>query len=205
MAACRSVGFLLAMIAPFFLLLVALCGVGAAVVWPGLDALLLVAGPSVVASLYLLVRAGWRGRKTVRYVVIDGSNVMYWATGAPQIAPLRDVVDHVRSQGAEPYVVFDANAGHLLVGRYQHDAELGLRIGLPARQVSVVNKGQPADPVILDAARQLGAGIITNDRYRDWAEQFPEISRRGFLIRGSYRSGELGLDLPPPVPDRLRA
>lgn len=60
----------------------------------------------------------------------------------------------------------------------------------------VVNKGEPADPMILKMARDMGAIVITNDRFRDWAIDFPEVRTRGHLVRGGYRDGTLRLDLP---------
>ena len=48
--------------------------------------------------------------------------------------------------------------------------------------------------LVEDAAKR-GARIVTNDRYRDWAEGHPEIAHPGHLIRGSFRGGSLRLDL----------
>jgi hypothetical protein len=59
----------------------------------------------------------------------------------------------------------------------------------------VVNKGNPADPTILAAARDLKARIVSNDRYRDWTESHPEVAKPGHVIRGGYRDGNLWLDL----------
>ncbi len=42
----------------------------------------------------------------------------------------------------------------------------------------------------------MGAIVITNDRFRDWAYTFPEVRRKGHLVRGGYRAGALWLDLP---------
>jgi hypothetical protein len=44
---------------------------------------------------------------------------------------------------------------------------------------------------------------VTRDRFRDWAEAYPEVKETGFMIRGGYRdSGELWLDeaLPSAAP-----
>jgi hypothetical protein len=101
-------------------------------------------------------------------------------------------------------VVFDANAGHKLTGRYKHDHALGKLLGLPEARVMVVDKGTPADPTILAAARDLGARVVTNDRYRDWAETHPEVASAGHLIRGGYRDGHLWLDMVEAQP-KLRA
>jgi len=72
---------------------------------------------------------------------------------------------------------------------------MGRMLGIRADRVLVVPKGTPADPYILNAARKLGARIVTNDRYREWAKDYLEIRRPRHLIRGGYRSGKLWLDL----------
>ena len=205
------------MIAPLVLLLLSLVGCGAAVFVPQLIDLILLAGPCAVASLFLLLRAGFSDAVPVRrppptpkafprriritrarkqnWLVIDGSNVMQWKDGTPQIETLREVVRHLVASGFTPGVVFDANAGHILAGKYQHHHAMGKLLGLPEDQVLVVNKGTPADPTILAAARDLGARIVSNDRYKDWADLHPEVRLPGQLIRGGYRGGKLWLDV----------
>ncbi len=166
------------------------------------DTLLLPIGLAVLLATLLLVRAVRRLRARRRRingakpVIIDGSNVMHWDGGKPRIAVVRSVVDLLKTRGYTPGVVFDANAGYLLTGRYQHDGSLSRALGLPEKNVMVVPKGTPADPMILQVARDMGACVISNDRFRDWDDQFPEIRRHGVLIRGSFRSGNLNLKLP---------
>jgi hypothetical protein len=197
------------MIVPLILLVMSLGGVAVALLVPGLSDLTLIAGPMTLASVILLVKARLgaarmhdaptgrtrKGRHRPKWVVIDGSNVMHWADGTPQIEPLRAVVDTLENAGFTPGVMFDANAGYLIAGRYQHDHDFGKLLGLPEDRIMVVPKGTPADPTILTAARDLGARVVTNDRYRDWAGDFPEIKTPGFLIRGGYEGGALWLDL----------
>jgi Zc3h12a-like Ribonuclease NYN domain len=182
------------MIAPLILVLTALSGTIAALTLPGQSDYLLLTAPCLIASLCLLLRAILR-RKPQNFIIIDGSNVMHWKDGTPQVDVLRDVIQHLTTLGFTPGVIFDANAGHKLAGRYQHDAAMGVRLGLPEDRIIVVPKGTPADPTILAAARDLGARIVTNDRYRDWAEAHPEITTPGHLIRGGYRDGHLWLDM----------
>lgn len=212
------------MIVPAFLFLMSLAGIGVALTMPGLSDFVLVAAPCALASAFLLLRAGlppiatgrrrktpsrerpkresesrhraWRNRVfTRKYIIIDGSNVMHWKEGAPQIDTVRDVVQHLKSHGFSPGVVFDANAGHILTGKYQHHGAMGKLLGLSEDRIMVVHKGTPADVTILAAAKDLGARIVTNDRYRDWADTHPEIGEPGHLIKGGYREGQLWLDL----------
>lgn len=181
------------MIVPLVLLIVSVIGMAAAGAAPEVFAL---AALSAVAALVLLLQALWRRRKAAaRWIVVDGSNVMYWQDNTPKIETVLAVVDRLRALGYAPGVMFDANAGYLLGGRYMHDGAMGKKLGLSADRVMVVPKGEPADPFILNAARDLGARIVTNDRYRDWRGDYPEVAKVGHLVRGGYRDGVLWLEL----------
>lgn len=198
---------------PFVLLIASLAGLAAAFTLPHLADLVMLAGPAALASLFLLWRARTRPAHTDRwpkadrtghaprpkikrpYIVVDGSNVMYWKDNTPQIDTLREVIRHIESLGYTAEVVFDANAGYKISGKYQHDYSLGKLVGLPADRVLVVPKGSPADPFLLEAARDLGARIVTNDRFRDWADHHPEIHKEGHLIKGHYTADKLHLNL----------
>ena len=150
----------------------------------------------VLGLLAVLVLRGLRRAlrwRPVRYMVIDGSNVMYWGGGQPNFAPLHAAISWVKSMGYTPGVVFDANAGYLLTGKYLHHAAMGRRLGLPEQQILVVPKGTPADAFILAAAKDLGARIITNDRYRDWADEYPIVRQPGYLITGIFHDDQITL------------
>ncbi|MGH1367032.1 MAG: NYN domain-containing protein [Maritimibacter sp.] len=127
--------------------------------------------------------------------LIDGSNIMYWNDNTPKIATVRKAVQALRKAGFEPGVMFDANAGYLLSGHYQHDGEMAKALDLSPKNVMVVPKGTPADPYLLTAARDLGARIVTNDKFRDWADQYPEVKKRGHLIKGRWTGAGIELDL----------
>ena len=194
--------------APFFLFLISCIGVAVALLLPGWSDLLLVAVPMAVAAAVLIARRPRiaprrrpppRQPRTGPPVILDGSNVMYWKTDSPDLAPVRDVIATLMAHGLSPSVIFDANAGYLLYGKYWHDNDFAAALNLPDGRVTVVDKGTPADPLILQTARKTGARIVTNDRYRDWLDQFPEARKRGHLIRGGYRKGPLWLDLPKPT------
>ncbi|OIP87107.1 MAG: hypothetical protein AUK37_02060 [Rhodobacterales bacterium CG2_30_65_12] len=186
------------MVAPAVLFFTSFAGVVAALALPGWSDLLMIAGPAALASLYLLLRAlSQRPGTTPNWVILDGSNVMYWRNETPDLETVRVVLAHVANLGMTPGVVFDANAGYLLFGRHQNDRAFSERLALPLDRVLVVPKGTPADPFILTAAHDLGARIVTNDRYRDWAGDFPDVKTPGYLIKGGYRAGRLWLDLAP--------
>lgn len=184
-----------------FLAFLSLLGVVAAVVLPGWSDLLLLAGPCLVASLWLW----WRGRGAARkakagkadgpHVVIDGSNVMHWQDNVPSLVPVVSAVLALEARGFTVGVIFDANVGYKIHHRYLGHHAMARRVNLPEDQVFVVPKGTVADQYILMAARDLGARVVTNDRYRDWVEAFPEVAAPGFLIRGSANDrGEVRLN-----------
>jgi Zc3h12a-like Ribonuclease NYN domain len=133
------------------------------------------------------------------WILIDGSNVMHWQDNLPALAPLTGVILRLTGMGYLPGIVFDANAGWKLQGRYLRDAELAWLLGLEKRQVLVVPKGSQADTYLLETAREFGVRIVTNDRFRDWAEAHPEVLKPGFLIKGGMRDGKVWLQGVEPV------
>ncbi len=131
---------------------------------------------------------------------------MHWKDNNPQILPVQSAVRELQRRGFTPGVVFDANAGYKLHGRYMNEWDFSMLLDLPESQIFVVPKGTQADPYLLDAARGFGARVVTLDRFRDWAEAHPEVTERGFLIRGGYRSsGEFWLDDAAPLPTAATA
>ena len=181
------------------LVVISLLGVVVAVALPGWSDLLLLAGPCLMASLWLWWRAGPRptdaagAKASGPHVIIDGSNVMHWQDNTPALAPLLQVIQRLEREGWTVGVIFDATVGHRIHDRYQDDADMARRLGLPEDRVLVVPKGTAADAYILKAARQLGAKVVTNDRYREWHTAFPEAGEPGFLIRGGVKAGAVWL------------
>lgn len=184
------------MIRSIIILALSIGAAGLAFVDPAFGPALYIAALGGLAGLWLMVRAIGRRRGALapNYILVDGSNVMHWAGDPPDIAPLREVVKRLHAEGFTPGVVFDANAGYLLEGRYRHHGAMARMLGLTPDRVMVVNKGTPADATILEAARDMQARVVTNDRFRDWADRYPEVTRPGFLVRGGYRDARLWLD-----------
>ena len=161
-------------------------------------ALVIPASLGVVLFLILVLRrpAGPPGRGAFgqrRQVIVDGSNVMYWKNGEPRLDSVADVVVKLKALGFTPGVMFDANVGYLLTGDFQNDAAMSKMLKLPKDRVMVAPRGTTADELILQAARDLGARIVTNDRFRDWSETYPEVTSPGFLIQGRYQQGDVKL------------
>lgn len=154
----------------------------------------------ITVLLLSLVKAAFAPKAASKPVVlVDGSNVMHWKDNTPKIETLREVVYALSDHGFKVGVMFDANAGYKLFDRYHHDSQFAGLLGMKTDHVMVVPKGTPADPYLLNAARDMGARIVTDDRFRDWAETYPEVQEPGHLIRGGYRNGKLWLDLQQSV------
>lgn len=146
-------------------------------------------------------RGAVRKKTELREILVDGSNVMWWHDELPRLDTLIAVVTHLQRKGFRPGVIFDASAGHRLFGRYRDDAFVAAALGLSVEQVLVVPKGEVADRFLLGVARDRNLSIITNDRYREWLEDFPEAGAPGRLLRGGFRAGRLWLDEPEDLQD----
>ena len=57
-------------------------------------------------------------------------------------------------------------------------------LSLAPVRVTVPAKGTLADPLLLEEAVRMGARVVTNDRFRDWAEAHPAVTEPGFLVGG---------------------
>lgn len=134
-------------------------------------------------------------RSTKNWVVVDGSNVLYWDGETPNFRSVESVIDILKQEGFLPVVWFDANVGYLIGDRYVGPSALADRLELPRRRVFVAPKGTPADPLLIKNAKALKASVITNDRFRDWEESFPFIRQNGFLIRGYITEDQILLEL----------
>ncbi len=153
---------------------------------------------ALVAYALLLIRRifGRRARQPVadklplNGIVVDGSNVMHWG-GDPSAKVLCRVIAHLEENGLTPFVIFDANVGYKLGDRYMDDGPMATLMGLPTKQVIVVDKGQIADEIILQFAKESGFRIVTNDRFRDWAAQYDFVKNKGRMVRGNFREGAL--------------
>lgn len=185
------------MIAPIILVLLSLAGLAASVVHygPVLSVPFLISAISAFAAA-ILVLYEWLQEKPI-YVVIDGSNVMYWAGDQPSLETVRQVLGKLDEQGFVPVVWFDANVGYKISDRYLGPAPLSQMLKISVRQVFIAPKGTPADPLLLDAAKFLKAQVVTNDRFRDWTESHPQTGEAGFLVAGKIRNGDIILDLAP--------
>jgi hypothetical protein len=122
-----------------------------------------------------------------RLVLIDGSNVAHSSEGdKPRLANILLIEEKLREEGMEPVIVADAALRHQIDdrGRYEKLVDEGKIKQAPA--------GTDADYFILSFARELGASVVSNDRYRDRIARYPEVEER--IIRYMIVADEVVLE-----------
>ena len=122
-----------------------------------------------------------------RRVLVDASNVAHATEGGEaKLENIRLVQAKLREEGLEPLVVADAAL------RHQIDDKDAFEQMVENGQVHQAPAGTDADFFILSFAREMGASILTNDRFRDRAEEFAE--ERDRIIRFMIVDGEVVLE-----------
>jgi hypothetical protein len=120
-------------------------------------------------------------------VLVDASNVAHATEGGEaRLANIEAVQRKLREEGFEPLIVADASLRHQIDRRadYERLVDDGLVHQAPA--------GTDADYFILSFAREMDARILTNDRFRDRAQEFPR--ERDRIIRYMIVAGEVVLE-----------
>ncbi|HET9982373.1 MAG TPA: hypothetical protein VFQ38_02245 [Longimicrobiales bacterium] len=110
---------------------------------------------------------------TERIAIVDGSNVAHSTEGdEPHLHNIRLVVDKLEQEGYKPIVVVDAALRHQIDerGTFERMVEDGRIRQAPA--------GTDADYFILAFARDLDAYVVSNDRFREREDAFPDATRR---------------------------
>ena len=120
-------------------------------------------------------------------VIIDGSNVAHSSEGEKALLEnIRVVRAKLIDEGYEPVVLADAAL------RHQIDDEPGFEALVENGTIKQAPAGTDADYFILAFARELGANIVSNDRFKDRVEAFPEVKKR--VIRYMILNGEVVFD-----------
>ncbi|HEX6309789.1 MAG TPA: hypothetical protein VFZ69_16565 [Longimicrobiales bacterium] len=116
--------------------------------------------------------------------IVDGSNVAHSTEGdSARLENIRLVLKELEQEGYAPVVVVDAALRHQIdePEAYERMVEDGRIRQAPA--------GTDADYFILSFARELDASIVSNDRFRDRLEAFPDSLER--MIRYMIVNGEV--------------
>jgi hypothetical protein len=119
-----------------------------------------------------------------RTVIVDGSNVAHFTEGEKaHLENIRLIRDKLVGDGYEPVIVADAAL------RHQIDDENGFENMVEAGEIKQAPAGTDADFFILSFARELDAGIVSNDRFKDRVQAFPDLRDR--VIRYMIINGEV--------------
>jgi predicted nucleic acid-binding protein len=122
-----------------------------------------------------------------RLVLIDGSNVAHSSEGEKaRLANILLIEEKIREDGMEPIIVADAALRHQIDDRGQYE-EL-----VDTGRIKQAPAGTDADYFILSFARELGASVVSNDRYRDRIARYPEVEER--IIRYMIVADEVVLE-----------
>jgi hypothetical protein len=105
--------------------------------------------------------------------IVDGSNVAHASEGGEaKLENIRLVCSKLVEQGYEPIVVVDAAL------RHQIDDSDGYERLVDDGKIRQAPAGTDADYFILSFARELEASVVSNDRFKDRLEAFPEARER---------------------------
>lgn len=119
-----------------------------------------------------------------RRVLVDASNVAHATEGGEaRLANIKLVQAKLLDEGFDPLVVADAALRHQIDDKQAYEAMI------EGGQVHQAPAGTDADFFILSFAREMKARILTNDRFRDRAEEFAEERER--IIRFMIVDGEV--------------
>ena len=117
-------------------------------------------------------------------VIIDGSNVAHSSEGEVALLDnIKLVSEKLREEGFDPIVLVDAAL------RHQIDKESEFEQLVDSGWIKQAPAGTDADYFILSFARELGADIVSNDRFRHRKDAFPETRER--MIRYMIVNGEV--------------
>ncbi|MEW5927564.1 MAG: hypothetical protein AB1941_08765 [Gemmatimonadota bacterium] len=119
--------------------------------------------------------------------LVDASNVAHFSEG--EKARLENIVlvcRKLQEEGIEPIVVADAAL------RHQIDDSVAYEELVEAGKIHQAPAGTDADYFILAFARELDASVVSNDRFRDRQEAFPEATER--VIRYMIVADEVVLE-----------
>jgi Zc3h12a-like ribonuclease protein len=120
-------------------------------------------------------------------VIVDASNVAHASeANAPRLTNVRLVRDRLTEDGLTPILVADAAL------RHQIDDADGYEALVKAGEIQQAPAGTDADYFILTFARELGASVLSNDRFKDRIAKFPDVKDR--IIRYMIVAGEVVLE-----------
>lgn len=123
--------------------------------------------------------------------IIDGLNVCMWKKKAVSLRILLTLSEQLRNRGENFFCFFDANTRHKLPKN--EVSVFDLLLGSFPDNFNEITGGIKADDFILNKANIDGAAVISNDRFRDYFEQYRwlEKEEKLRLIKGGIAGDRL--------------
>mgnify|MGYP003322159949 CR=1 FL=1 len=116
-------------------------------------------------------------------VIIDASNVAHYKKVGDEKGKLSNIIAAVRALEAEEHdflIIADASLRHMI-----DDKEKYIKL-VENEVIDEVPAGTVADHYILELAEEEGAKVLSNDKFRDFASEFPDLRsmRLSFSMSG---------------------
>jgi hypothetical protein len=132
-------------------------------------------------------------------IIVDGSNVAYYGQKAdeetgkitPSLKTLKVAIATLKKLGHTPIVLSDAPL------RHEIDDKDGFNEMIDNEEVFPVPAGTIADHYILNLAYEQDAKILSNDYFRDYQDEFQDISSRRLPYRVKNGRFQIGKPTPP--------
>jgi hypothetical protein len=104
--------------------------------------------------------------------VVDGSNALFGGgtSDKPLVKNLETVTRELKAAGWKPVVFVDASR------KYDVDDPIRLKAMISRRLIYEAKPKTPADLWILRYATERGCKVLSNDRFKEWAEKFPIVA-----------------------------
>lgn len=138
--------------------------------------------------------------------LLDGSNILHWGRSVHGISlrAVRAIVNELKRRGEAYQVYFDASAKHCLKANAAELKQYEKLLTDDPDHFHQVPMGTCADDfLLLIASQDDSAKIMTQDRFKDYADRYPQVIHSDRLLLGMVVQGQIhfpGIDLNIPFP-----
>ena len=136
--------------------------------------------------------------------LLDGSNILHWGNGGRGVSlrPVLAIAEELKRRGETYQVYFDASARHLLKSAAGELEQYEKLLADDPDHFQQVPAGTRADDfLLLIASQDSSARIMTQDRFKDYADRYPQVVRADRLLPGMVVRDQIyfpGIDLKIP-------
>ena len=119
--------------------------------------------------------------------LLDGSNILHWDKSGRgcSLKPVLAIAEELKRRGDAYQVYFDASARHLLKSDAAEAEQYEKLLAADPEHFQQVPAGTRADDfLLLIASQDDSAKIMTQDRFRDYADRYPQVIHSDRLLPG---------------------